>query len=312
MHGEGLLVGPDGRAHFGDFRNGEAEGLGTLSLPDGRTCSALFSGGQVAGHAILQWPDGREYTGQVRDGRMHGIGELRGNDGQPIHRGQWRDDEPAGDAREEPPDLPALDAATLGEPPRRIRDDLDGPLEALCRITTGVDRRYVDDFFVSVHFLLGVLPACAVLLYVVSEGYHRRLWGTPAGDSTPLPLLAAACVAVGAAAVGLYVHRRRAARRAFRAVLTNGTCVRARVERVTVKRGLWRVFRYRTFAVDVEGSPYQPREAVGKRTIELSVDGRTVVIHTFQPELFGHFREGEEALVLWDPRQPRIVVPVRG
>ena len=76
-HGQQLLVGPGGRAHYvGDFQRGERSGLGTCFWDDGAVYTGDWRFGAMHGHGTMTYASGRSWTGEWAFGARHGRGTL--------------------------------------------------------------------------------------------------------------------------------------------------------------------------------------------------------------------------------------------
>jgi hypothetical protein len=79
---QGALRFPDGSVYVGGFKDGRANGLGTMTLPSGQKDVGPFVNGHLDGRGTVTWPDGSTYVGQLRDGLPAGQGTLTEPDGQ--------------------------------------------------------------------------------------------------------------------------------------------------------------------------------------------------------------------------------------
>jgi len=61
----------DGRKYVGQVKEGEPEGLGTLTFPDGKKYVGQFKNGQPEGAGTLTLPDGTKKLGEFEDGKFY-------------------------------------------------------------------------------------------------------------------------------------------------------------------------------------------------------------------------------------------------
>lgn len=106
---------PDGMEFDGNFKEGKAHGLGTLSWNAGDkgggqlTYQGTFDGDERSGFGINTWADFTvaRYEGEFKDNLMHGLGRLTGpkhvagrsDESMDQYTGQVRDGRPHGVGR---------------------------------------------------------------------------------------------------------------------------------------------------------------------------------------------------------------------
>ncbi len=90
LNGLGTLTDPSGSKYVGAFVNGHANGRGTATWTDGGTYAGEFRDDLPFGQGTLTWSDGRRYVGQFRGGKMDGQGKMTYPGGK-MEEGTWKD-----------------------------------------------------------------------------------------------------------------------------------------------------------------------------------------------------------------------------
>jgi hypothetical protein len=75
MEGTGVLICATGK-YEGEFKDGEINGIGKLTMVNGNKYEGEFKNGEMSGNGKYTWASGNEYEGNFVDGEISGIGEL--------------------------------------------------------------------------------------------------------------------------------------------------------------------------------------------------------------------------------------------
>ncbi|MEM6496476.1 MAG: peptidoglycan-binding protein, partial [Pseudomonadota bacterium] len=79
----------------GEYRNGRANGLGTITYSNGDRFAGRFENGKRHGDGVFAWVGGTYYKGQFENGLRHGRGLVVFPKGD-RYEGQWRKGKPHG------------------------------------------------------------------------------------------------------------------------------------------------------------------------------------------------------------------------
>jgi serine/threonine-protein kinase len=91
---------PDGEKYVGEYKDGNANGLGIRTWPDGEKYAGTYKDGKVHGKGKFVFVDGEKYAGEFKDGKIQGggtmtftngdkyVGEFKGNKrtGQGVYK----------------------------------------------------------------------------------------------------------------------------------------------------------------------------------------------------------------------------------
>jgi hypothetical protein len=88
--GHGTAAVPEG-VYTGQMKNGQAEGIGSMTFINGDVYTGEFSGGKINGTGAIKLHNGMSYEGEWRDGARHGQGVLNVGD-RVMYTGSWVDD----------------------------------------------------------------------------------------------------------------------------------------------------------------------------------------------------------------------------
>lgn len=99
-HGKGTYTWANGAVYHGDFKHNQRQGSGSYTDPDaGVKYVGDFVGGVYEGEGIYEWKNAngelRRYQGSFVKGKPHGKGTQLREDGSVVHKGEWRNGEPA-------------------------------------------------------------------------------------------------------------------------------------------------------------------------------------------------------------------------
>jgi hypothetical protein len=84
-----------GAMYIGEHKNGQPNGLGTVTYSDGRKYSGLWQDGQPCGQGTLTYEDETTYVGDIENGQPDGYGRMTYRDGS-EHIGGWENGQPHG------------------------------------------------------------------------------------------------------------------------------------------------------------------------------------------------------------------------
>ena len=79
-----------GQVYFGEIKNGQISGHGTLTWPNGQEYVGNWDNDQQNGHGTQTWNFGSKYVGEWKDGKENGQGVQIGLDGK-KEEGIWED-----------------------------------------------------------------------------------------------------------------------------------------------------------------------------------------------------------------------------
>ncbi|MEM8974197.1 MAG: peptidoglycan-binding protein [Pseudomonadota bacterium] len=79
----------------GEYRNGRANGLGTITYSNGDRFAGHFENGKRHGEGVFAWVGGTYYKGQFENGLRHGLGLVVFPKGD-RYEGQWQHGKPHG------------------------------------------------------------------------------------------------------------------------------------------------------------------------------------------------------------------------
>lgn len=75
--GRGTLIWSNGTRFDGEFKTSKRSGHGTIVEPSGARFEGEFKDDRVDGHGIIEWPDGTRFEGEFKEDLCSGAGELR-------------------------------------------------------------------------------------------------------------------------------------------------------------------------------------------------------------------------------------------
>jgi len=73
-HGLGTLTTPDSAKYVGEWKDGERHGLGTLTTPGSGKYAGEWKDGEEHGLGTYTIDDNNKYAGEWKDGERHGLG----------------------------------------------------------------------------------------------------------------------------------------------------------------------------------------------------------------------------------------------
>ena len=92
----------DGSQYKGGWKDGKAQGQGTLTYPNGDQYIGEFKSGKRHGQGIYTRTDGSRYIGEWKNGKANGLGSREYSDGT-KYTGEWIDNQPVRDRGVEEP-----------------------------------------------------------------------------------------------------------------------------------------------------------------------------------------------------------------
>ena len=73
---------PDGSRYWGQVKNNQFHGKGTITLASGKTYRGYWVYGKMQGKGVYEWPDGRFYKGDFFQNKKHGKGVYSWRNGK--------------------------------------------------------------------------------------------------------------------------------------------------------------------------------------------------------------------------------------
>ncbi len=82
---------PSGGDFVGEYKDGKANGQGTVTYPNGNKYIGELKVGRIDGEGTYTWPNGHQFVGQFKNGEFHGNGIYEYANGD-KYDGEWKND----------------------------------------------------------------------------------------------------------------------------------------------------------------------------------------------------------------------------